>query len=205
MSYSKTVETQSPCERGHRDLLVVSGWKSLNRSKGLRQCISIVRALDGHNPWRLTSTEYDLVRTVAMGVAVKQAGANLGLEWAGARTTISRALRKLGIAGCAHLPMFWYGLSGVVSLSRARDGTEVLVIESQLDVHALQVSLTSAEHDVLRAVLAGCNNLQIARQRDTSVRTVANQVAMLFQKFRASSKAELASKALLLDSSFCGN
>jgi DNA-binding NarL/FixJ family response regulator len=191
--------------RRHEDILVLNGWKSLNRSIGLRQLISIVRALGGDSPWRLTSSEFDLVRTVAVGFAVKQAAAELGIEWASARTTLSRALRKLGIRGCAHLPGFWHGLSGALSLSRVGDGTELLVIESRLDVQSLPVPLTSAEHDVLQAVLMGCNNQQIARQRNTSIRTVANQLATLFQKFSASSKAELASKALLLDSSFGGN
>jgi DNA-binding CsgD family transcriptional regulator len=185
----------------HKELLVRRGWKSLQWCAGARQSISIVRTSDGQDRRRLTNNEFDLATTVAVGFGLKQSAAELGLGWATARTTISRALRKLGLRSCAQVPAFWYGLSGAVSFSRAGDGTELLVFESRLDVTALAVPLTSAERDVLQAALLGLNSQQIARNRSASVRTVAKQLATLFQKFSVSSKAELASKALLLHSS----
>jgi DNA-binding NarL/FixJ family response regulator len=192
--------SRSHCFERHEELLVLRGWKSLQLSAGDRQCISILRRLDSCGPRRLTRTEFDLASAVAAGFAVKQVAAELDLEWATARTTISRALRKLGLRRCAQVPAFWHGLSGAASSSRVADGEELLVFESRLDAHGLAVRLTLAEREVLQAVLAGHGNQQIARQRNTSVRTVANQLATLFQKFGASSKGDLASKALLLDS-----
>jgi DNA-binding NarL/FixJ family response regulator len=146
----------------------------------------------------LTSGEFELASTVAVGFAVKQIAAESGLEWATARTMLYRALRKLGLRSCAQLPAFWHGLSGPVSSSRTADGGELVVFESRLDGQAHAMPLTSAEREVLQAVLLGYKSKQIALQRNTSVRTVANQLATLFQKFGASSKAELAGKALLL-------
>jgi len=182
----------------HAELLVLGGWKRLEWSAGVRQCVSIVRTPDRADHRCLTSTEFELASAVAMGIAVKQTAADLNFEWATARTALNRALRKLGLRSCAQLPAFWHCLCGTASRSRMADGSELLVFRSRLDGHPCGVPLTSAERDVLLAVLVGCNNQQIARQRATSVRTVANQLATLFQKFGTSSKAELAARALLL-------
>lgn len=51
--------------------------------------------------------------------------------------------------------------------------------------------LTPAEQEVARGILEGRSNQLIARRRGTSLRTVANQVAALFQRFDVSSRAEL--------------
>lgn len=182
----------------HQELFVLGGWRRIEWSAGVRQCVTIVRTSDRSDHRYLTGTEFELASAVALGAAVKQAAADLNLEWATARTALNRALRKLGLRSCAQLPAFWHGLCGTASRSRAADGSELLVFKTRLDGAPRGISLTSAERDVLQAVLVGCDNQQIARQRDTSVRTVANQLATLFQKFGVSSKAELAAKALSL-------
>ncbi len=56
-------------------------------------------------------------------------------------------------------------------------------------------ALTPAEREVLRALLSCRSNLQIARERGTSIRTVANQVQALFRKLGVGSRAELAAWA----------
>jgi DNA-binding NarL/FixJ family response regulator len=182
----------------HEELLVLGGWKGLEWSAGVCQSVTIVRTPDRSDHRYLTATEFELASAVAMGVTVKQKAADSSIEWATARTALNRALRKLGLRSCAHLPAFWHGLCGTASCSRMEDGNERLVFESRLDGHPRGISLTSAERDVLQAVLVGHNNQQIARHRHTAVRTVANQLSTLFQKFGASSKAELAAKALIL-------
>jgi DNA-binding NarL/FixJ family response regulator len=182
----------------HEELLVLGGWKWLEWSAGVRQRVTIVRTPDRSEHRYLTATEFELASAVAMGVAVKQTAADWSIEWATARTALNRALRKLGLRSCAHLPAFWHGLCGTTSRSWLGDGSEQLVFESRLDGQPRGIVLTSAERDVLQAVLLGRDNQQIARQRHTSVRTVANQLATLFQKLGASSKAELAARALSL-------
>jgi DNA-binding NarL/FixJ family response regulator len=186
----------------HEELLVVRGWKSLVCSAGADQRISIIRAVHHDGPRRLTRNEFDLVCAAALGMGVKQTAAEFGVEWATARTRIRRALRKLGLRNCAQLPAFWHGLTGTPSLSRADDGTELLIFESECWSHASAEGLTSAQRDLLRAILLGMNTEQIARQRNTSVHTVAKQLAALFQKFGASSKGELASRVLQLSSGY---
>lgn len=104
----------------------------MHRATDVHQSIWLLRRLDGNGPWRLTSNEFALASRVARGCAVKQAAAELDLEWATARTTIRRALRKLGLRSCAHLPAFWHGLSRAASASRVDDGTELLSFESSM-------------------------------------------------------------------------
>jgi DNA-binding NarL/FixJ family response regulator len=53
--------------------------------------------------------------------------------------------------------------------------------------------LTESETEVMKLLLTGASNAQIARQRGRAVRTVANQVASLFRKLGVNSRAELVS------------
>ena len=57
------------------------------------------------------------------------------------------------------------------------------------------LGLTAAEQDVHERLLRGESNAEIARHRKTSTRTVANQVASVFQKLGVGSRAELAARA----------
>lgn len=181
--------------QGNEDLLVARGWRSLEWSPGPPQRICIVREPERPGPVRLTPREFELVRAVATGRCVKQAAAEIGIEWATARTRLSRGLRKLGLRTSAQLPAFWHGLLGAFTREPGADGTEMLVFESPCSSRA-PTCLTSAERELLQAILRGMSSEQLARQRGTSVRTIANQLARLFRKFRASTKSELASRAL---------
>ena len=54
--------------------------------------------------------------------------------------------------------------------------------------------LTSSECAVLALVLGGQSNAEIARARGTSVRTIANQVAAVYQKLGVGSRRELGAR-----------
>jgi DNA-binding NarL/FixJ family response regulator len=54
--------------------------------------------------------------------------------------------------------------------------------------------LTPAEQEVARGLLAGLSNVEIARLRGSSARTIANQVARLYSKLGVRSRAELAAR-----------
>jgi DNA-binding CsgD family transcriptional regulator len=53
-------------------------------------------------------------------------------------------------------------------------------------------ALTESEQAVSAMVLAGHSNAEIARHRQTAVRTVANQLASIFHKLGVRSRVELA-------------
>jgi len=52
-------------------------------------------------------------------------------------------------------------------------------------------ALSAAEEVIVRCIAAGMSNAQIAAERGTSVRTVANQVAGLLKKLGVASRYEL--------------
>lgn len=58
-------------------------------------------------------------------------------------------------------------------------------------VSRLASSLTDSERDVMRLILEGKSNSEIARDRGRAIRTVANQVASIFRKLGIGSRCEL--------------
>lgn len=70
-------------------------------------------------------------------------------------------------------------------------GDDYVVLSYPQTEVAAPAALTSSERAIFSALLRGQSNLQIAVSRDRSVRTVANQVAAIFQKLGVGSRAEL--------------
>jgi DNA-binding NarL/FixJ family response regulator len=69
-------------------------------------------------------------------------------------------------------------------------GEELAVFSLPLAPPALPKSLSDSERTVALALLEGLSNSEIATARHTSVRTVANQVALLFRKMGVRSRSE---------------
>jgi DNA-binding NarL/FixJ family response regulator len=74
------------------------------------------------------------------------------------------------------------------------EGQPLLVAGHPLAAPALLESLSTAERAVAAAALRGCSHAEIARERGSSPRTVANQLAGAFRKLEVRSRAELAAK-----------
>jgi DNA-binding NarL/FixJ family response regulator len=66
-------------------------------------------------------------------------------------------------------------------------------------------SLTPAEVTVAQLILQGKSNREIAAQRGSTVRTVANQVASLFRKMNVRSRLELVTAAPMLRVAFAAD
>ncbi len=66
------------------------------------------------------------------------------------------------------------------------------IISLPVGVGPLLPVLTLAERDVADRVLRGESNREVAQGRGTSERTVANQLAAIYQKLGVASRAELA-------------
>ena len=74
-------------------------------------------------------------------------------------------------------------------------GDEYVVMSWPRDIDAATLEpLTSAERAVTKLVLSGKSNSEIARQRGTSPRTVANQLASLYRKLGVRSRRELTAR-----------
>jgi DNA-binding NarL/FixJ family response regulator len=71
-------------------------------------------------------------------------------------------------------------------------GDDYVVLSFAKPRWSLPSSLTPAEREVALLIRHGLSNAEIARARGVAVRTVANQVASLFQKLGVGSRLELA-------------
>jgi DNA-binding NarL/FixJ family response regulator len=76
------------------------------------------------------------------------------------------------------------------------DGMELFLLGTPSLAECLPDDLTKAEKAVAALVLEGFSNREIARERGTSVRTIANQVAAIFRKLKVAARIEL-SQAIL--------
>lgn len=80
-----------------------------------------------------------------------------------------------------------------VDVRRLRLGTaEFVVVSYETRAPSKILSLTTAERDILRLILSGASNAQIAARRRTSRNTVANQISSIYRKTGLSSRGELA-------------
>lgn len=73
------------------------------------------------------------------------------------------------------------------------DGVEHVIVALPVNEQAM-AALTPAEQDVALAVALGKSNPEIARERGSSVNTVANQVQSLLRKLGVSSRTELGAR-----------
>ena len=78
------------------------------------------------------------------------------------------------------------------------DGAEVAILWFPVQRGEGRDPLTRTEHAIVDALLAGKRNADIGRERGTSPRTVANQVASIFRKLGVCSRPELIAQAALL-------
>ena len=86
---------------------------------------------------------------------------------------------------------------GDLSVTESDDGS-IIILSFALDRDSA-ATLSPAESEVARYLLEGRSNAEIASQRGSSARTVANQVSSLFRKLGVSSRLELVAFAPLLD------
>jgi DNA-binding NarL/FixJ family response regulator len=83
------------------------------------------------------------------------------------------------------------GVPDDVEIEIAEIAGERLAILSWPVARSVVSALSPTEEAVLRGIATGMSNAAIAKQRGTSPRTVANQVAALLKKFGVGSRYEL--------------
>ena len=81
--------------------------------------------------------------------------------------------------------------SGLEAATFGVDGDDYVVFSFPVPELTPPACLTIAEREVVRGLLAGKSNAEIAEARGCSVRTVANQLRSIFHKLDVSSRAEV--------------
>jgi DNA-binding NarL/FixJ family response regulator len=148
---------------------------------------------------RLTPREFQVVALSARGLRAKEVGSELAITEATARGTLSRSLLKLGLAKGVRLVGVWNALTRPAKSFTIGIHQTTLVFTCELTPRGGAENLTSSERAILVELLEGWSNRAISEQRGTSERTVANQVAVIFRKFRVSTRRELSAKLLGCD------
>jgi DNA-binding CsgD family transcriptional regulator len=122
----------------------------------------------------LSPLERACVELARRGNANKQIAYALGLPLGTVSSTLSAAMRKVGVRSRV----------GLIALGDAPSFDEVTRI--------LGATATQAEISVAALAVAGMSNAEIAEQRGVAPRTIANQLARVFERVGVGSRAELA-------------
>jgi DNA-binding CsgD family transcriptional regulator len=72
-------------------------------------------------------------------------------------------------------------------------GVRVFYLSAPIECDNTLPELTAAESAVARLAADGLSNAEIGRIRETSERTIANQLASIYKKLRVGSRVELVS------------
>jgi DNA-binding CsgD family transcriptional regulator len=183
-----TQETSEP-----RDALLAGRWSLVDRFEkdGRRYVVAYRNPPGVLDPRRLSPAERDVAARIAQGTSQSAVAAELGISPSTVASIANSVMKKLGLRSTRELPLFWRDAAGYpVALGR---GDLVGLCSAGVPPAP---GLTPAEREVLAGVIEGRSNRDIAEQRGASLRTVANQVAALLKKYRASSRVDLSTKSL---------
>jgi len=194
--------------------LAAGRWAIIERLDTPDRRLLAVRPVEpGVRSGRLSKQERRVAVLAASGQSLKVVAFELGLSAPAVSRHLSSALPKLGLRDrleLAHL----LGTTRAPELECGRDSfpaptgllahvveaanDELVVLSFALCEPAPPSGLSLAEREVVRLVSRGLTNAEIARQRTTSVRTVANQLSSVFGKLHVGSRVELVMRSVHL-------
>jgi DNA-binding CsgD family transcriptional regulator len=170
--------------------LVAGRWSLLDVVDTDGRAFTILRenSLEVRSHVALSQRERQVAFLVGRGCHIKLVAYELGLSPSTVRSQLRSALTKLNLEDVGALCRL------VATISGSDDTTSL----DELGVLALAdappripKNLTGAEREVAALVFDGLSNLEIAGSRDTSPRTVANQLSSIYRKLGVSSRREL--------------
>lgn len=143
----------------------------------------------------LSSRELQIASYAALGHSNKLIAYSLGIGASTVATHLTSAQAKLGVRGRVALielvrALRWSTPS--VEVRRHEVGALELAAVGVGTTRGLLEALSGAEHAIAQCVLRGMSDKEIARERGTSPRTVANQLRRIYERFGVRSRAELA-------------
>lgn len=188
--------------------LVAGRWSLVDRfeENGRRYVVAVPNDPDVPDPRGLTRRERQVAEFVGLGQASKRIAYTLGLTPSSVDTAAMQAARKLGLAGRAELAAFFSPGGLRAKLAEVAIAGERLLVGSTAPLSDERVAmLTEAERDVAAALLAGATMAAIAGRRGSSTTTVETQIASIYRKLGARSRAELAARLTGVDAAAGGS
>lgn len=150
----------------------------VERIDGAQRFYFVLENSPATQPFRsLSQDELTAVSHAARGLPVKLIAYALGVPHTTVSTRLAAAAAKVGVATTIELVR----LAAMLTRDpRARFE---------------HIALTTAERDIMQLLAQGLSNAEIARIRNRSVRTIANQVAHLLRKTNSPSRRALAARS----------
>lgn len=162
---------------------------------------------------RLSAREAAAIETFARTASSVDISTELGVAESTVRQYLRSAMMKLGIRHRSELLQIAFALDLVRRKTTAsnlrpptRPAHHPTLRELDEDLSILSIPLvpssrvtshlTDAEREICRFVMLGWSSEHIAKHRDTSERTVANQLASIFRKLEITDRFELAHRLL---------
>lgn len=170
--------------------LVAGRWSLLDAftAAGTRYIVAYENPAESTGLRVLSPREQSVLELALAGRSGKWIAFELQLSESAVTRALRTALRRIGVADTAALAgvrttrfELLEGLNAGVDLAMARSTTAALS----------RVSLSDAEQAIVTGILDGKPIAAIARDRGTSPRTVAHQIASTYQKLGISSRREL--------------
>lgn len=201
--WGTTLDGGQPFELGSLWSELVSG-----RSRIVESTLTAERALftlsarDGHEPAPSLPVRHILILESTLLLSTQKAvAADVGLSLSSIATIAKSCFRFMGL-GCApcRAPLLLVMVAHAAHSAgeqRSWDARVNTLANGQRRVSAarpdtaLASLLSPAKYAVTRSLLDGNTYAQIAAERGTCVRTIANQLAAVFQQLRVSGRAEL--------------
>jgi DNA-binding NarL/FixJ family response regulator len=151
---------------------------------------------------RLSRRKLDVIERVLLRGGQKPVAAELGLAPSTVAIIAGNCLRAMGFdLGASRVPLpitlSIHAVHGLTNLREARlsqvtlDGLTYAILSTPRPEYCLESALSKAEYAVTRLLVEGQSHAEIAARRQTSVRTVANQLAAAFHKLGVSGRCEL--------------
>lgn len=140
----------------------------------------------------LSPREASVVRLLRAGHRGRSVACLLGVSEGAVSQAVKGALRKLRVGSVSQLLQVAARLENTTDLTWCHAMTGCTVAFSASETRPEIAGLTAAERQILHLLLDGASNTRIAEIRGSAYRTIANQIAALYNKLGVSSRVELA-------------
>jgi DNA-binding CsgD family transcriptional regulator len=177
--------------------LVSGRWSLVDRfeADGRRYVVARRNDPNVRDPRGLERREAQVAEYLALGHSEKQISYSLGLSAPSVSRLLRGAMRKLGLRSLAELAALFAGFGRGDSLREVRVAGEPLAVGTrELAPPTALVGLSRAEREVASLACHGRSDVEIARERGASSRTVENQLHAVYRKLGIHSRTELAAR-----------
>lgn len=177
--------------------LIEGRWSLVDHfdSDGTRFVLAVKNAPEHRDPRGLTARERQCAEFVGLGQSTKVIAYTLGISEAAVTGSVTAARLKLGLRSRSELAAFFSPSGARARLAELCMGSHRLLVGAYplCDERSIR-ELTPAERDIVVHLLRGSTNQDIAKRRNSSPRTIANQVQSIFRKLGVQSRVELATR-----------